>query len=136
MTFAQRLKNAMEEKSVTAYRLSKQINVHQTTISNWLNGRSEPRIDQLEAIAEALDIFPSYFIGYDEKIKNNEMSKEELSEVKEIAWDSYKSHPPVLRDRVIAVFDAMSDRGRLEYAKRGEEMLLVPEYKQEEPDNN
>ena len=56
MEFAQRLKNVMEEKSMTMYRLSKETGVHQSTISNWINGRSEPRIEQLKKIAWALNV--------------------------------------------------------------------------------
>lgn len=52
MSFSQGLKEAMEKKGVTAYRLSKDLGVHQTTISNWLNGKSTPKAQMLEKIAD------------------------------------------------------------------------------------
>ncbi|UZT81252.1 helix-turn-helix domain-containing protein [Caproicibacterium sp. BJN0003] len=56
MEFAQKLKNVMEKESMTMYRLSKETGVHQSTISNWINGHSEPRIEQLKKIAWALNV--------------------------------------------------------------------------------
>lgn len=56
MEFAQYLKSAMDSKSVTMYRLAKELGVHQTTIKNWLDGKGEPRISEVHAIAAALGI--------------------------------------------------------------------------------
>lgn len=56
MEFAQRLKQTMENKSITMYRLAKELGVHQTTIKNWLNGKGEPRLKQFQHIASALDV--------------------------------------------------------------------------------
>ena len=58
MTFAQRLKSAMENRSVTMYRLAKDLGVHQTTIKNWLEGKGEPRISEIQAIADTLGVDP------------------------------------------------------------------------------
>ncbi len=62
MSFAQRLKEAMHERSFTMYRLSKELGVHQTTISNWLSGRTEPRLEQLVKISEILKLSTSYLL--------------------------------------------------------------------------
>ena len=39
MQFSQKLKILMEQFNITAYKLAKSINVHQTTIKNWLDGK-------------------------------------------------------------------------------------------------
>lgn len=56
MEFSQRLKQIMDQKSVTMYRLAKELGVHQTTIKNWLDGKGEPRFAQIQAIAAALGV--------------------------------------------------------------------------------
>jgi len=56
MGFAQRLKEAMDSTHTTMYRLSKILEVHPTTIKNWLDGKSEPKSSTIEKIATALDV--------------------------------------------------------------------------------
>lgn len=48
----------MENRSVTMYRLAKDLGVHQTTIKNWLEGKGEPRISEIQAIADTLGVDP------------------------------------------------------------------------------
>ena len=63
MNFAQNLKLAMTSESMTMYRLAKELGVHQTTIKNWLEGKGEPRISEVQAIADALDIPVGELLG-------------------------------------------------------------------------
>ena len=68
MSFAQRLRNLMDEKQMTAYRLSKKINVHQTTISNWIHGKTNPNSETIQKIASALGVSVDYLLlGNEEK---------------------------------------------------------------------
>ena len=66
MSFSQRLHILMDDKGITAYRLSKELGVHQTTISNWLRGKTVPNITYLKKIADALGVSLSHLIGYEE----------------------------------------------------------------------
>ena len=43
MRFAEFLAYAMEQTKLTNYKLAKLVGVSQTTVSNWLNGLTEPR---------------------------------------------------------------------------------------------
>lgn len=63
MGFAQRLKQAMADRSITMYRLAKELGVHQTTIKNWLDGKGEPHLRQLQQIARILDADIIYLIS-------------------------------------------------------------------------
>lgn len=63
MEFAQRFKQAMENKSITAYRLAKELGVHQTTIKNWVDGKGEPHLNQLKQIAKILNADIVYLIS-------------------------------------------------------------------------
>lgn len=69
MSFSQRLHILMDDKGITAYRLSKELGVHQTTISNWLRGKTVPNITYLKKIADALGVSLSHLIGYEEELQ-------------------------------------------------------------------
>ena len=51
MNISKNLKRLMENKGVTAYRVAKDLNVSQTSIKNWLDGRSphEFMLDKISA---------------------------------------------------------------------------------------
>lgn len=63
MTFAQRLAELLKNGNMTAYRLSKTLGVHQTTVKNWLDGNSKPRTEYIEKIAEHFGVSIDYLMG-------------------------------------------------------------------------
>ena len=65
--FSERFSEAMRIKKLTQTELSKIMNVNQTTISRWLNGKREPDYDSLMLLCGILDETPNYLLGYDEK---------------------------------------------------------------------
>lgn len=66
MEFAQNLKSVMDSKSITMYRLAKELGVHQTTIKNWLEGKGEPRVSEVRTIAAALGVDPYSLYSFDQ----------------------------------------------------------------------
>lgn len=66
MDFAQRLRELMEDKGITAYRLAKKLNVHQTTVKNWLEGNSRPRAGYMEELADYFEVSIDYLMGYND----------------------------------------------------------------------
>lgn len=66
MTFAQRLAELLKNGNMTAYRLSKTLGVHQTTVKNWLDGNSKPRTEYMEKIAEHFGVSIDYLMGNSE----------------------------------------------------------------------
>ena len=44
--------------------------IHSSSISNWLNGKYEPKQYKITIIAEALNVSPVWLIGYDEPSTN------------------------------------------------------------------
>ena len=69
MDFAQRLKNLLDENNISAYRLAKNTGVHQTTIANWIQGKTKPDADRLKEVAECLDVSVDYLLGNEEPTK-------------------------------------------------------------------
>lgn len=68
--FINRLKSIMSERKITQSELSKRTGIRQSSISDWLNSRYEPKQDKIYLIAQALGVSPSWLLGYDETTSN------------------------------------------------------------------
>ena len=56
-------KKLMEEKGITPYRVSVDTGIPQSTLSDWKNGRSNPKIDKLKVLADYFGVNIEYFIS-------------------------------------------------------------------------
>ena len=63
MTFGEKVRLFMKEKGVSSYRLAKDIGVHPSTVKNWLDGKSSPKIGMVVDMAYVLGVPPVYLIG-------------------------------------------------------------------------
>ena len=68
--FINRLKNIMKERKITQTELAKRTGIRQSSISDWLNDRYEPKQDKVYIIAKALNVSPAWLLGYDEPSNN------------------------------------------------------------------
>lgn len=50
------------ERGETSYQVSKATGVGQNTLSNWKTGRSQPKVDKLQKIADHFGVPVSYFL--------------------------------------------------------------------------
>lgn len=57
----------LQEKDLTAYRVSKDTGVSQQTLSDWKKGKSQPKTDKLQKIADYFDVPLEYFTGKKEQ---------------------------------------------------------------------
>ncbi|NSB15871.1 helix-turn-helix domain-containing protein [Clostridium beijerinckii] len=51
----------LKENSVTAYRVAKETGIPTSTLSDWKTGRSTPKIDKLQKIANYFDVSITHF---------------------------------------------------------------------------
>ena len=72
--FINRLKSIMKERKITQTELAKRTGIRQSSISDWLNDRYEPKQDKVYIIAKSLNVSPAWLLGYDENIPINEQS--------------------------------------------------------------
>lgn len=72
--FINRLKSIMKERKITQTELAKRTGIRQSSISDWLNDRYEPKQDKVYIIAKALNVSPAWLLGYDENISTNEQA--------------------------------------------------------------
>ena len=69
--FINRLKSVMAEHKITQTELAKRTGIRQSSISDWLNNRYEPKQDKVYLLANALNVSPAWLLGYDESDTSN-----------------------------------------------------------------
>lgn len=74
MNIADKLKELLEEKAVTPYRVAKEIGVSQTTIKNWVTGYTAPKERHIKALADYFGITTDELLGKEKQpTKNGEL---------------------------------------------------------------
>lgn len=74
MNIADKLKELLEEKSVTPYRVAKEIGVSQTTIKNWVTGYTAPKERHIKALADYFGITTDELLGKEKQPTDGELS--------------------------------------------------------------
>lgn len=64
--FINRLKSVMAEHKISQTELAKRTGISQSSISDWLNNRYEPKQDKIYLLANVLNVSPAWLLGYDE----------------------------------------------------------------------
>jgi len=59
----------LDKKGITPYRLAKDIGICQMTLSQWKNGRSTPKVDKLQKIADYFGVTIDYLLNGKENSK-------------------------------------------------------------------
>ena len=60
---AQRIKDLMKSEKLTQMQLAHALEVGQSSISDWLNAKSEPSVENLWTLADFFDVSVDYLIG-------------------------------------------------------------------------
>lgn len=60
---AQRIKDLMKSEKLTQMQLAHALEIGQSSISDWLNSKSEPSIENLWKLADFFDVSVDYLIG-------------------------------------------------------------------------
>jgi transcriptional regulator with XRE-family HTH domain len=68
--FIERLNSILQKRNLSQADLSKMTGIRSSSISDWLNGKYEPKQDKISIIADALNVSPVWLIGYDEPSTN------------------------------------------------------------------
>lgn len=53
----------LERFDITAYRVAKETGISTSTLSDWKNGRSTPKLDKLQKIANYFEVPITYFLN-------------------------------------------------------------------------
>ena len=58
----EKLEALLKERNMTPYQLSKEVDIAQSSLSDWKTGRSHPKVEKLKILAEYFDVPITYFI--------------------------------------------------------------------------
>lgn len=105
MEFAQILKKLMDERQVTNYELAKKLDIHPTTVANWLDG-AMPRKKMLSRIADFFEVSTDYLLGAENE-KSPAPDGAELSELEKDILDRMSQLTPEDRVRVDAYIQGL-----------------------------
>lgn len=67
MNFSEKLAQAIKLNGITQSDLSAKTGISPSSISDWLNGKYVPKQDKIYILATALNVKPSYLLGYDDR---------------------------------------------------------------------
>lgn len=110
MSFAQRLSELMASRTLTNYQLAKDLDIHPTTVANWLAGKV-PRKKTLALLAEYFRVSTDYLLGNEQKEKpatdgqaiNEEALKLALfggnTDVTDAMWEEAKNYIQYIKER-------------------------------------
>lgn len=62
----------LEKENKTAYRVAKDTGINESTLSQWKNGRSEPKIDKIKKLADYFGVAIDYFVKDGEEDESHE----------------------------------------------------------------
>jgi transcriptional regulator with XRE-family HTH domain len=75
--FAHRLDEAMRQRHIRAYELSRISGISKSNISNYLSGHYKPNRERTTKLANALQVNEMWIIGYDCKMERFELTHDE-----------------------------------------------------------
>ena len=78
----------LKENKVTPYRVHKETGISTATLSDWKNGKSEPKKDKIEKICEYFNVPLSYFYGNDANVEKSSLTKRDSKQIEAILSDT------------------------------------------------
>jgi len=71
--FKDRLRQALDMRSMSASELSRRCGIHKSVISRYLRGIMEPKPSAVKNVADALGVSPAWLLGFDGELKTVEI---------------------------------------------------------------
>ncbi len=102
--FKKNLPYYMELAGVNQVELAKAVGVSKSTVSTWLSGRSYPRIDTIQNVADVLNCDTDDLIT-----ENAEVTREQINEDEKILFRLARNATPSALKAAVAVLKSMEE---------------------------
>lgn len=102
----------LSEREITAYRVAKETGIATATLSDWKNGKSVPKADKLQKIADFFDVPLDYLLGKEDNKKtlpeqSKSVSEKDIKialfggdgEVTDAMWEEAKTFVEYIKER-------------------------------------
>lgn len=83
----EKFEKLLKEKNVTPYRVHKETGISTATLSDWKNGKSQPKKDKIEKICNYFNVPLSYFYDKEEQEISN-LTRRDTREIESILSDT------------------------------------------------
>lgn len=114
MVISERIFQVMEKKHITQTALSERTGISQRTISDWKRKKTNPTLEKVIPLCEALEISPIYLLtGEDDSAAYTVQQarvNENLREDEQLVVDYYNSMSETKKRRLIAYMKGLSKR--------------------------
>lgn len=101
-TIGQRLKKVLEEKDITMYRISKELGLSKSTLTNYITGRTKPDSIKLAAICDFLGINKVWLLTGNGEPLVSPFTVQVVNEVREAAIEYRRADPAPLNEVQLA----------------------------------
>jgi len=71
----------LKKRKITPYRVSKETGVPQSTLSDWKRGRSVPKTEKLQKIADYLNVSVDYLLGNEQKGRASSLDEKKPEDI-------------------------------------------------------
>lgn len=135
MTTGERIKAARNKAGLKQSELAEKLGVAVITIGQYERDKRQPRIEQIQAIAAALDVSPIFLIGYDERLLDG-FTPEQQEGIKRGALEAYRRQAEAANTplgRIHTALALLNHAGQQEAVKRVEELTEIPRYQAGSP---
>lgn len=106
-----RFEELLEKHGVTPYKVSKETGISQATLSDWKKGKTTPKQDKLQIIADYFNVPLSYLLGVEDKTyRENEFeAKNPLEKEVLLLCRKVNEAPPEDREKIVEQFKSSVD---------------------------
>lgn len=120
MNIAQNLRKLMESRNLSSSRLAREIHVHTSTVSNWLDGK-DVKAENLEALCKYFECTLDYLAGTTKKAPIQQDRRLGEEEMKAAFFGGYSDE--LTKDEVDELWDDAKDylRYKIEQKKKRRE---------------
>lgn len=115
MNIGERIRAIRKSKGMTQKQVAEECGMADSAIRKYESGSQKPKLETLQRIATALNVSPTYLIGYDDKIVRPEQyTSVELEEIRSGALESYRQYTESHN------LEESPNRKRMNFPKAGE----------------
>lgn len=110
--FGKTLRQLRRQYSETQTALGKVLEISQSTVAMYENGKREPDFEMLEKIADHFNVDMNYLTGWTEKEVVQELRKNELDHSEEILLGNFRSLNDEGQEKLLDYSNDLIDTGR------------------------
>lgn len=95
--------------NVSAYKVSKETGIAQSTFSDWKNGRSVPKQEKLTKIADYFNVSLNYLMGIEESHENDLQAQNSTEKELLLLCRKVNDAPDEVREQIVEQFKSTID---------------------------